>query len=236
MFTALREVALELGLLRRTQANEQVDVERAAAAYGRRPLELLAEWGWLEPGVTVAHLCGVTDAEIDAVAESGVCVTHAPGCDVPMGWGISPAGALLDRGVSVGLGTSGGGSNDAGHLLADARLAVQVSGLTGRVLSADEALGMATSGSATGLGRPELGTLAPGTPADLCVWDCSGVSDAGVHDWPAGLLWATPGRRPRDVMVAGEWVVRDGELLTAEESELASGLDRLLTGRAVPAR
>jgi 8-oxoguanine deaminase len=231
-FTALRDVARELGLLRRTQSNEQVDVERAALTYGCRPLDLLADWGWLEPGVTLAHLCGITAAEVEVVASSGVTVTHAPGCDVPMGWGVAPVGDLLDHGVTVGLGTSGGGSNDGGHLLADARLAVQVSGLTGRVLTAEEALGMATAGSAAGLGWPELGVLDAGTPADLCVWDCSGVADAGVHDWPAGLLWATPGRRPRDVMVAGEWVVRDGELLTADADRLAAELTELLAERS----
>jgi cytosine/adenosine deaminase-related metal-dependent hydrolase len=231
-FAALREVARDLGLLRRTQSNEQVDVERAAARYGCRPLDLLADWGWLEPGVTLAHLCGITPAELEVVASSGVTVTHAPGCDVPMGWGIAPVGALLDRGVTVGLGTSGGGSNDGGHLLADARLAVQVSGLTDRVLTAQEALEMATAGSAAGLGRPELGVLTAGTPADLCVGACSGVPDAGAHDWPAGLLWATPGRRPRDVMVAGRWVVRDGELLTADADGLAARLTDLLTERS----
>jgi len=59
-------------------------------------------------------------------------------------------------GVRVGLGTSGGGSNDAGHLLADARLAMQVSGLVGEPVSARECLGIATEGSAAGLGRDEL--------------------------------------------------------------------------------
>ncbi|MFW8746216.1 amidohydrolase family protein, partial [Mesorhizobium japonicum] len=79
--------------------------------------------------------------------------------------------ALRDAGVVVGLGTSGGGSNDAGHLLADARLALQVSALVGPQLPAREVLAMATAGSADGLGRPELGRLLPGSAADLCVWD-----------------------------------------------------------------
>ena len=59
--------------------------------------------------------------------------------------------------MAVGLGTSGGGSNDAGHLLADARLALQVAPLVGRPVTAREVLGWATAGSAAGLGRPELG-------------------------------------------------------------------------------
>ncbi|MGN0095581.1 MAG: amidohydrolase family protein [Corynebacterium sp.] len=230
-FAALAEVARDLGLLRRTQANEQVDVAVAADKYGRRPLELLDDWGWIEPGVALAHLCDLTPDEIALVAESGVAVTHAPGCDVPMGWGVAPVADLLRRGVTVGLGTSGGGSNDGGHLLADARLAVQVSGLTGSPVNASDALAMATSGSAAGLGRPELGGLDSGTPADLCIWDMGDVADAGVHDPDAGLLWARPGRRPRDVMVAGRWVVRDGVLLTADSRRLATHLNTMIKER-----
>lgn len=230
-FALLAEVASRFGLRRRTQANEQVDVAVAARRYGRRPLELLDEWGWLAGDVTLAHLCGVAAEEIRRLADRGVSVTHAPGCDLPMGWGIAPVAALSDAGITVGLGTSGGGSNDAGHLLADARLALQVAPLVGRPLSALEMLAAATSGSATGLGRSELGHLRPGAAADLCVWDTTGVADAGVDDPVAGLLWAAPGRRPRHVVVGGEFVVRDGHLVQADERQVADRLNRLLVSR-----
>ncbi|GHE07481.1 amidohydrolase family protein [Klenkia taihuensis] len=230
-FRLMAEVAAARGLRRRTQANEQVDVDIAAQRYGRRPLELLDEWGWLAPDVTLAHLCGVTDAEVARLAAAGVSATHAPGCDLPMGWGIAPVAALADAGVPVGLGTSGGGSNDAGHLLADARLAMQVAPLVGRVLSAEEVLGFATRGSADGLGRPDLGRLEVGARADLVCWDVSGVADAGVADPVAGLLWASPGRRPKHVVVGGRVVVRDGRLVTRDEADVAADLRRLLAAR-----
>lgn len=223
-FDLLGEVAREHGLRRRTQANEVVDVEIALERYGARPLDLLEGWGWLGPDVTLAHLCDVTDAEIARLAASGVSATHAPGCDVPMGWGIAPVRRLRDAGLAVGLGTSGGGSNDAGHLLADARLAMQVSALVGPQLPASEVLDMATAGSADGLGRPELGRLTPGSAADLCLWDVSGVADAGVADPVAGLLWASPGRRPRTVIVGGRVVVDEGRLTTADEDEIVAQL------------
>ncbi|MEZ0449345.1 amidohydrolase family protein [Cellulomonas sp. ICMP 17802] len=225
-FRLLGEVADRHGLRRRTQANEQVDVVAAQGRYGRRPLDLLDEWGWLAPDVTLAHLCGITADELARIAASGATATHAPGCDLPMGWGVAPVAALLDAGVPVGLGTSGGGSNDAGHLLADARLAMQVAPLVGRPLSAREVLGLATAGSAAGLGRPELGHLRPGAAADLCVWDVSGVADAGVADPVAGLLWAAPGRRPRHVVVGGRVVVRDFVLQTADEADVVADLRR----------
>ncbi len=230
-FELMGEVAARHGLRRRTQANEQVDVDIARERYGLRPIDLLDEWGWLAPDVTLAHLCAVTDAEIARLAAAGVSATHAPGCDVPMGWGVAPVADLLAAGLAVGLGTSGGGSNDAGHLLADARLAMQVSGLVGPALPARTVLALATEGSARGLGRDELGHLRVGAAADVCVWDVSGAADAGVADPVAGLLWASPGRRPRDVFVAGRPVVRAGTLLTADEHAVATRLRRTLAAR-----
>jgi cytosine/adenosine deaminase-related metal-dependent hydrolase len=230
-FELLAEVAATHGLRRRTQSNEQVDVVIAREKYGRRPIDLLEEWGWLADDVTLAHLCDVTGDEITRLAAAGVTATHAPGCDLPMGWGIAPVAALRAAGITVGLGTSGGGSNDAGHLLADARLAMQVAPLVGPPVSAREVLGMATAGSATGLGRAELGHLRPGSAADLCVWDVSGVADAGVADPIAGLLWAHPGRRPKHVVVNGQVVVRDYTLVAADERELVANLNERLRAR-----
>jgi cytosine/adenosine deaminase-related metal-dependent hydrolase len=148
-----------------------------------------------------------------------------------MGWGVAPAAMLADAGIAVGLGTSGGGSNDAGHLLADARLALQVAPIAGRPVAAREVLGWATAGSAAGLGRPELGVLTPGSAADLVCWDITGVADAGGADPLAGLLWRSPGRRPRHVVVAGRVVVRDGELVGRPEREVAAALATLLGSR-----
>lgn len=237
-FELLGEVAAARGLRRRTQANEQVDVAIAIDRYGRRPIDLLDEWGWLGDDVTLAHLCEVTADEVARLADAGVTATHAPGCDVPMGWGIARVADLADAGLVVGLGTSGGGSNDAGHLLADARLAMQVSGLIGPQLPARTVLAMATEGSAAGLGRAELGHLRTGAAADVCVWDVSGVADAGVADPIAGLLWASPGRRPRDVLVGGRVVVRDGALIGGgdgdgppDERAIGDRLRRILATR-----
>jgi len=224
-FELLAQVAAKHGLRRRTQSNEQVDTEIALQKYGRRPIDLLEEWGWLGADVTLAHLCDVTPEEIIRLAAAGVSATHAPGCDLPMGWGIAPVAALRAAGIPVGLGTSGGGSNDAGHLLADARLAMQVAPLVGPSIPARSILGMATAGSAAGLGRDDLGHLRPGSAADLCVWDVSGVADAGVADPIAGLLWANPGRRPKHVVVNGHVVVRDYTLVNADERELAARLE-----------
>lgn len=56
------------------------------------------------------------------------------------------------------------------------------------------------------------------------MWDVSGVADAGTADPVAGLIWLSPGRRPRHVIVAGEVVVRDYRLVAASEREITAGL------------
>ena len=109
-------------------------------------------------------------------------------------------------------------------LLADTRLALQASPLSGRALTAHECLTLATRGSALGLGRPDLGSLEPGSAADLNVYDMTSVFDVGAADLLSALLWTSPGRRPRDVAVGGRVVVRDAELRTADAQALAAAL------------
>jgi cytosine/adenosine deaminase-related metal-dependent hydrolase len=111
---------------------------------------------------------------------------------------------------------------------------MQVAPLVGRALSAEEVLGFATRGSADGLGRPDLGRLEVGARADLVCWDVTGVADVGVADPVAGLLWASPGRRPKHVVVGGRVVVRDGRLVTRDEADVAADLRHLLAARRAP--
>jgi cytosine/adenosine deaminase-related metal-dependent hydrolase len=73
--------------------------------------------------------------------------------------------------------------------------------------------------------------LTPGAAADLVCWDVSGVADAGGADPLGGLLWRSPGRRARHVVVAGRVVVRDGELVARPQRDIADRLRTLLAAR-----
>ena len=61
----------------------------------------------------------------------------------------------------------------------------------------------------------------------------SGVADAGIADPVAGLLWGSPGRRPRHVVVGGRVVVRDYQLVDVDETELVARLNERLVRRPV---
>lgn len=119
--------------------------------------------------------------------------------------------------MKVGLGVDGSASNDAGNLVAEARMAMLLQRVArgADAMSAREALEIATLGGAQVLGRGDLGSLEPGKRADLAIWDLSGVEAAGSWDPVAALTLCGPSR-VRDVIVEGRQVVRDGQMLTLD--------------------
>jgi cytosine/adenosine deaminase-related metal-dependent hydrolase len=128
------------------------------------------------------------------------------------------------------LGVDGSASNDSSHLLAEVRQAMLLSrlraGLAGASLSgsqdtpplmtARQALELATRGGAAVLGRPDLGSLEVGKCADFFAINLNRLDYAGaLHDPVAALAFCAPQRVDVSV-VAGKVVVRDGQLLTLD--------------------
>jgi cytosine/adenosine deaminase-related metal-dependent hydrolase len=134
---------------------------------------------------------------------------------------------MRDAGVRVGLGVDGSASNDAGNLIAEARMAMLLQRVSrgADAMSAREALWIATRGGAEVLGRDDCGQLAVGKRADIAIWDISGVEAAGCWD-PAALLLAGP-TRVRDLFVEGRQVVGDGQMLTVDLAKVVERQNRL---------
>jgi cytosine/adenosine deaminase-related metal-dependent hydrolase len=86
-----------------------------------------------------------------------------------------------------------------------------------------DALALATSGGAACLGRSDIGALSVGLKADLVVWPGDDVAD--VLD-PLAALVLGPERTARHVLVGGEYVVRDGEIVGANLADLRRDLAR----------
>jgi cytosine/adenosine deaminase-related metal-dependent hydrolase len=206
--------------------------------FGARPVELLGELGWLENDVWVAHCVHPGDSDFTLLARGGVCVAHCPTSNMLLGSGLAPTARFLASNVRVGLGVDGSASNDGNDLKGEIKQAV----LSARVrdgpgaLSVRDALRLATRGGADCLGREDIGSLEIGKVADLVTFDAEALESAGGGEDPlaAALLGAV---KPRDVMVHGRWIVKDGELMTADVGEIASEQNRqssrlLETGRA----
>src|SRR5262245_40922170 len=190
--------------------------------YGCRPVEYLERLGWLAGDVWCAHCVHLDDADIRRFGETDTGVAHCPTSNLRLGAGVAPARALLDAGVRVGIGVDGSASNERGDLLLDVKQALLVARVRGgpSALTARDALGLATRGTAPVLGRGDLGAIEPGRCADLAIWRIDGLELGGAKDLVAGLVLSAPYRVDR-LIVGGEDVVRDGALVRASEQEIA---------------
>jgi cytosine/adenosine deaminase-related metal-dependent hydrolase len=171
----------------------------------------------------------LNDGEIARVAATGTGVAHCPSSNLRLGAGVCRVADLMRAGAIVGLGVDGAASNEDSNLsmelhqallLARGRAAMGDDPDAATALDARGAWRLATAGGAACLGRDDCGTLEPGKCADVAIFRIDDLSHAGIEDPLAALALAPPGRAEA-VVVNGKIVVRDGRLLTGDETTIA---------------
>ena len=206
--------------------------------FGVRPVEYLAEMGWLGDDVWLAHCVHLDEAEVSQFGRTGTGVAHCPSSNARLGAGIAPVAALVGAGAPVGLGVDGAASNEAGELGQEVRNALLLARLANgpRALTARQALELGTTHGARCLGREkEIGSLEPGKLADIALWRLGDLAHAGVEDPVAALVFGPP--RPVEILlVNGQPVVENGELRTEDEHEITTGLAKVSEKLASRAR
>ncbi|HEX6291547.1 MAG TPA: 8-oxoguanine deaminase [Herpetosiphonaceae bacterium] len=192
------------------------EADYCAAAFGRTPVELAEDLGWIGSDVWHAHMVHPAADEIARLGSSRTGVAHCPSSNMRLASGIAPIRPLQQAGARVGLGVDGSASNDSSHLLAEARQALLLQRVTGdpAALSALDALRLATVGGAAVLGRDDLGVLAPGMAADFIGYRLDTLAFAGgaVHDPLAALVFCQPPTVDLSV-INGRVRVQEGRLL-----------------------
>ena len=214
-------------------AENDDDVAYTRQQFGCTPAEYAEQLGWLGPDVWHAHCVKLDAAGMRLFAATGTGVAHCPGSNMRLGSGIAPVRAMRDAGVAVSLAVDGSASNDSGHLLAEARLALLLQRVAGGAgaMSAREMLEIATLGGARVLGRDDIGALAPGMAADLVAVRLDSVGLAGAGGDPLAALLLCQVSGVDTSVVNGRTLVRHGQLtqvdlprLLARHNALASTL------------
>lgn len=199
-------------------AENDDDVAYSRERFGRTPAQYAEDLGWVGRDVWHAHCVKLDGEGIAHFARTGTGVAHCPCSNMRLASGIAPVRRMRDAGVNVGLGVDGSASNDAGHLMGEARQAMllQRVGSGPAAMTAREALEIATLGGAAVLGRDDLGALAPGMSADFVAFDLARPGFAGaMHDPVAALVFCAPSNVAWSV-VDGKVVVRGGALATID--------------------
>ena len=210
-------LARSYGVHSHTHTAETLDEQRfCLERFGRRPVELMEDLGWVGPDVWHAHMVHPSADEVARLGATRSGVAHCPTSNMRLASGIAPLRALQRAGARVGLGVDGSASNDGSHMLAEARQALLLHRVGGdpKGLTALQALRLATSGGAEVLGRDDIGQLVPGMAADFVGFrtDTLGMAGGAVHDPLAALVFCQPQGADLSV-IDGRVRVRDGELL-----------------------
>lgn len=226
------ELARRHGLRLHTHLCETVEEQQhCLERFGRRPVEMLDEWGWVGDDVWLAHGIHIDDDEMARLGSAGTGVAHCPSSNARLAAGMCRVTDLRAAGCPVGLGVDGVASNEVGGLFAEMRQALYTARL--RELRPDalmpaDVLEMGTLGGARCLGMDDVGSLEVGMRADLAVWPGDDIAD--IADALTALVLG-PDRRVRHLFVDGRTVVVDGEVagtdLAAAHRDLAARSRRL---------
>lgn len=220
-----RQVANEIGVgLHIHLAEAPNEMKMVKEKHGRTPTEHLANIGFLSADVTAAHCIFLDNSDVEILQRTLTGVAHCPSTVMKCGGGISPVPDLVKRGVSVGIGTDGCGSNNNLDMIEEMRVAAFLHKLSRRdatVLPAKTMLKLATIGSARAIGlQSEVGSIEVGKKADMILVDFGKPHLTPFHNVIGHLVYSSFGSDVHTTIIDGKIVMEDRQVLTLDEEEV----------------
>ena len=228
ILAAAKEIGNGIHIHLSQSAQETKTVQRL---WGKRPAEWLDELGFYSERIFGAHFTGI-DVQHDLPFLAGKQLTYAH-CPSGNGAGGSSGTQPYPEALAAGVRTTIGIDTHSNDYLENLKLAVLYGRARARLLQASspvllhlptiwEAVQGATLEAAQGLGRDDLGRLAPGAKADLCTVDVSGflTGSGAVPPEPLNNLLYAHGLSVRHVMVDGKFQVFHGQFVSDDAARV----------------
>ncbi len=205
-------------------AETQWEVEEIKLRYKMRPVEYLADLGFLDETVLAAHCIWLEDNEIELLAKHKVGVSHCMESNLKLASGFAPVATMLAAGVKVTFGTDGAASNNDLNILSEMSTTAKVHKALSNnptVLDAKTIVLMATRWGAEVLGLgSKVGSLEKGKIADIISINLAKPHLTPIYNIYSHIVYAAMASDVDFVMVNGKIVVNNGRLLTADETEI----------------
>jgi len=191
---------------------------------GMRPIEFMQKIAFFNDRTIAAHVIQANAAELDILKRYNVGIAHNPQSNMKLAAGVAPVPLMLQKGLSVGLGTDGPASNNDLSLWEEMDTAAKLHKLhlgDPKVLTAEQAFTMATIGGARALHLGDLiGSLEAGKRADIAIVDFSGLHQTPFFNVYSHLVYATKASDVSSVIINGRIVMQNRRLLTLNENAI----------------
>lgn len=227
------EEAQKRGMLKHIHLSEsETEVKDCFAKYGKSPVQLLADIGFLDDRTLLAHCVQLSDDDMDILRASGAHVITNPASNAKLGNGFAPILSMKERGINICIGTDGPASNNTLNMFREMSLLSLIHKGISRdpvALSADFAIRAATENAARALHEEgRLGVLKEGAHADLAFLDLDAVSLFPNNNIVSSLCYSANGSEVCDVMIDGEFVMRGRQLLTIDKERVYYEVNKLV--------
>lgn len=212
-------------------AETEREVSQIREKYGRTPAAHLADIGFLGPSLIADHCVVLSEEDMSLLKEYDVKVAHNPESNMKLASGIAPIPELLERGITVGIGTDGCASNNNLDLFQEMDTAAKihkVHGLDPTVMDARTVVRMATIEGARALGMSDItGSLEPGKKADIIIIDIGRPHLVPMYNVYSHLVYAVSGSDVVTAVVNGQVLMEDRILTTVDVDEVIGAVNQI---------
>jgi 5-methylthioadenosine/S-adenosylhomocysteine deaminase len=201
-----------------SETKEEVSIIRKR--YGKLPVAHLRDLNVLDRRTIAVHCNWIEEEEMDILSAFDVRVSHNPESSLKLAAGIAPIPKLLQKGVTVGLGTDGTASNNDLDLFGEMDTAAKihkVAEMDSTVMNARTVLNMTTIDGARVLGLDDrIGSIEAGKSADIIILDTNKPHWIPLFNPYSQLVYAASGADVITSIIGGRVVMRDRKLLTMD--------------------
>lgn len=205
----------------------KTELDECLQKFGKTPTAVFCEHGIFDYPVNAAHCVWLSDTDMEIFAAKGAVATHCPVSNLKLASGVARVPQMLDKGVTVALGTDGAASNNNHDMFEEMKLGAILHKMTAgdaSVMPAYEALKMATVNGAKALGRDSIGKICTGYDADVIMLDFDRPHLTPCYDVISNIVYAARGSDVVMTVVNGKIVYENGEFCCGDFREEAAHL------------
>jgi 5-methylthioadenosine/S-adenosylhomocysteine deaminase len=215
---------------------ETVDeLEKIQKAFGVRlkngVMAYLDELGTLDEHLIVAHGVALTERDISVMKHRDVKISHNPISNLKLASGISPISKILEKGLTVSLGTDSPCSNNTADMFEVMKTTALIhKGISKNptLLPAKEVLEMATVKGAKALcWEKEIGSIEVGKKADLAIIDFNKPHFCPLYNEASHLVYAAKSSDVETVVVNGKIIMENRELTTLKVERIMESVEKI---------